>query len=1013
LELTVFFAEYEKEGHLLYERFATAVADILAAALQPLPKIHVQQIQHRAKDPTSLSRKMADRNVAADSPLEKEIKDLAGCRVVLYTNSDVTRFEHENIVSMNFEIDWRRTKHHYPVPGTSSTDTPFVSKNYVVFLKEDRTHLAEYQQFAGLFCEIQIQTSLNHAWAETAHNILYKKPELAAFGTAAMKDIERRLNRIAVKYLRPAGDEFQKVRADFERLLAGKQLLDRNILRALAESNDNAERFELLGQFADKVLHNYDDILNAHDEIREAVKRAVRGAWEAKPSESDASKWPGADHIVDKAALILEQLRYVSVERAFDDVLEMYELSLSQTARSRWLQGARHLAEHNLEVWKKAGPIVQQLLVEHLLRLNVTRLPRPLVLETLDKILDTEVSGTRMASYQSVVISRGSVVVSPALQKVRDSAIDLLEELLVSAANDGERQYAANILMSMWRLRFTGSPNQALVETLLRDAKKVIDVFQRHRRPFGHFLCEHIEHRLWYLRYYARSLPQELRVDDSVKQSLDALFVSIDELRTALGEDEDFSTFKILYGHEAIFPPQWEAESFDFEIQRAYRIDAVEKLIAGISQSNLKYWRRRLLACATIRSGDGADPLPLCDFLRKLGSTRPSLSLKLVRAMDGDLSRYSWALLEGIDQAASTFGDLHELIAGWINRKEHLREVAIFFAKGRSEHLALVQTAMEGAIVVEDLDAVRQLVDVVARRAVDLPKSSVPAILLLGVSYLSNLADFTWVDTLWMTPNAKPLFALFEDADIREILSYLEKKLTISDSDSRLLARFAAHAPRYVVEFFAARVRIGNANELSAYQAIPFELGELREPLRNHARGLLDVMAEWHAQDAELFSFRGGRLLASIFGDAHEEIGDALIDHVQTHEIDNIPFVVAVLDAFNGDVDVTETCRIMVEVLPEGHEYLRDVQNLLFQVGSTTGEYGLVKAYKEVMARVAQWQTSDSIRVRRFAEDFLHSIEQIIASEQQAADERLQQRKLGFRGSESASEASHDDDQNS
>ena len=428
----MFFAEYEKEGHLLYERFASAVANILETALQPLPKIHVQQIQRRAKDPASLR---TDRNIAADSPLETEIKDLAGCRVVLYTNSDVTRFERENIVPMNFEIDWRRTKHHYPVPGTSSAETPFVSKNYVVCLKEDQARQPEYAQFAGLYCEIQVQTSLNHAWAETAHNILYKKPELSAFGTAAMEDIERRLNKIADKYLRPAGHEFQKVRADFEQLLAGKQLVDRNILCALTESDDNAERFELLGQFADKVLPNYDDILNVHDEIREAVKHTVRGAWEARPSESEASRWPGADHIIDRAATILERLRYVSAERAFDDVSEMYERSLSQTARSRWLQAARHLAEHNLEVWEKAGPIIQQLLVQHLLRLDVTRLPRPLVLETLHKILDTEVSGNRMMSYQSVAISRGSVVVSPALKKVRESAVDLLEELLVSAVS--------------------------------------------------------------------------------------------------------------------------------------------------------------------------------------------------------------------------------------------------------------------------------------------------------------------------------------------------------------------------------------------------------------------------------------------------------------------------------------------------------------------------------------------------------------------------------------------------
>lgn len=1010
----MFLAEYEREGRIVYGRFASAVANILAAALQPLAKIHVQQIQHRAKDPASLRRKMADRNVAEDSLLELSIKDLAGCRVVLYTNSDVTRFEHENIVPMNFEVDWKRTKHHYPVPGTDSADTPFVSRNYVVSLKEDRSQLPEYAEFAGLYCEIQVQTSLNYAWSETEHNILYKRPELPKFGTAAMDDIRRRLNRIANVYLRPAGDEFQRVRADFEQLLAGKQLVDRDILSALAKSDNNTERFELLGEFADNVLHNYDDVLNVHEEIREAVKSAVRGTWQMGPSESDASAWPGADHIVDRAATILERLQYVSVERAFDDVSEMYLLSTSSTARSRWLQAARRLAEHNLEVWEKAGPIVQQLLIEHLIVRDVAKLPplRPLVLETLHEILDTEVSGTRMTSYQAVTISRGSVVPSLVLQKIRDKAIGLLEEMLLSAANDGERQDAANVLMGTWRLAFTGKANAQLIETLLRDAKQVVGVFQRHLSFCNHLLREHMEHQLWYLRYYARHLPDEFRTQGSVKKELDALFTSIEELRTALNSDEDFLTFKVLYGHEAVFPPQWEAESYEYEHQRAYRADAVERLVAGIAESNLEDWRARLVTYATIRSGDGADPLPLCHFLKKLGSTKPFLSLKLARVMDGDLSRYLPALLEGIDQNSSASCELHELIVGWISQSVHLCEVAIFLDQGKPEHLPLAQTVMTRALGTEDREAIRQLVDVVARRSADLPKISIRDTLLPGIDYLSCHDDYSWVGMLWMAPNAKTFFLQFEDADVQSVLGHLERKLTISDADSRLLARFAASRPHLVIQFFDVRVRTERAGDLPDYRAIPYELSELRQPLQNQIGDLLEMMAQWHAQDAKLFSFRGGRILSSIFREAGGEICDALVDRARVQGIDSIQFVIAVLHAFNGEIDVTEVCRVMVEVLPERHEYLDDVQSLLFQVGGTTGEYGLVEAYESVRDRVAQWRADESMRVKQFAGDFLHTIEQAIASEQQAADERLQQRKLGFRGNENSDPASSDDDRN-
>ena len=305
-------AKYEKDGRDRYGRLAAAIAAILQSALKIQPDIQVQQIQHRAKDPESLRKKMSDRGIREHAPIDVAIKDLAGCRVVLYTNSDVARFERENIVQTNFEIDWGQTKVHYPVPGTESADSPFTSKNYVVSLKADRLSLPEYAEFAGLRCEIQIQTSLNHAWSETAHNITYKKPDLVDFGTAAMKDIEQRLNRIANKYLRPARDEFQRVRADFQQLLAGKSLLDRNILRQLVESQDNSERLELLDEFADKVIPHFDDIINVHGEIRDALLNMLRATL---LGSAVSTTWPRAEHVVDRAASIIERLQYISVER--------------------------------------------------------------------------------------------------------------------------------------------------------------------------------------------------------------------------------------------------------------------------------------------------------------------------------------------------------------------------------------------------------------------------------------------------------------------------------------------------------------------------------------------------------------------------------------------------------------------------------------------------------------------------------------------------------------------------
>ena len=65
--------------------------------------------------------------------------------------------------------------------------------------------LPEYANFAGMRCEIQVQTILNHAWAEMAQDTVYKAPKLGDFGARHFDSIKKRLHKVARKYLLPAG----------------------------------------------------------------------------------------------------------------------------------------------------------------------------------------------------------------------------------------------------------------------------------------------------------------------------------------------------------------------------------------------------------------------------------------------------------------------------------------------------------------------------------------------------------------------------------------------------------------------------------------------------------------------------------------------------------------------------------------------------------------------------------------------------------------------------------------
>ena len=191
------YDEYARSGRILYESFGKTVAAILTAAIADSgQEFHVQQISSRAKSNTSLHRKLTERGLLETPQVEVELKDLAGCRIVFYTNSDIDGFLNTRLIFGNFKVDFDGSKIHHAVGTDRAAEDLYFAVHYLVSLTDERLALPEYRKFQGLRCEIQLQTILNHAWAETTHDILYHRPDVEGFGTKQYASIKERLRKI-------------------------------------------------------------------------------------------------------------------------------------------------------------------------------------------------------------------------------------------------------------------------------------------------------------------------------------------------------------------------------------------------------------------------------------------------------------------------------------------------------------------------------------------------------------------------------------------------------------------------------------------------------------------------------------------------------------------------------------------------------------------------------------------------------------------------------------------------
>ena len=266
--------EYERSGFSRYEKLAEITDQLLESAITAEGGFRLQQIQHRAKTVESLSRRLGEAGQLGTDEIEAHRKDLAGCQIVFYTNNDVNRFANSSLLHELFEVDWERSKFHQPGPSEGSAAELFQSYNYVLKLKADRTSLLEYREFEGLYCEVQVQTTLNHAWAEMAHDTIYKRPELQGFGARELEIIKERLEDAMRKHLLPAGYLFQRIASDVQRLTEGKALFDAGVLDAVLAAENNNERFEALVRLKDNVLPHYDDLEGLISEVRDILRRA-------------------------------------------------------------------------------------------------------------------------------------------------------------------------------------------------------------------------------------------------------------------------------------------------------------------------------------------------------------------------------------------------------------------------------------------------------------------------------------------------------------------------------------------------------------------------------------------------------------------------------------------------------------------------------------------------------------------------------------------------------------------
>jgi len=993
--------DYETKYWATYEAFAETVRFILEKALlaaEDLPR--PQSVQCRAKGIKSLRRRLAEVHNLDTQTLELDRRDLAGARLIFYTNNDVERFLASPLIRENFKVEEDSTRIHHPTPENQGRQ--YRAVHYMVRLGDDRIRLPEYARFAGLRCEIQVQTILNHAWSETSHDILYKGELGDGYGGTAMKGIARRFERIMDKYLIPAGFEMQKAQQEYERVLQGKELFDKDIATLLDNAQNNNERYEILSGLKDYAIPNYDDLPAAYQGLKGPLLRAVKAAraTEPIPIETTYGKLEGfkANAVTKLVVEIVGSLRYADVTGTLQLLIDIYRDEPNDDIRRQIVNAVKSLSEYNIEAYNQVGPMLQMALVDHLAGMSNAEVDsiQPIALTVWTEAIQSDITGAKWKA-DSVVLSTGAVPASDQLREVRDKAIKALFAAYDRSTDDAQKRAVLSALDAATR-----TPNQAqfsneLLATTVKDATRIVDFVTERAKTESYELLQHLEHRFLYDYFRAKGLTEDPENRFCCQAEAAALVAVIFKFRDTINADNRFVRYKVLVGFESVYPDHWTEKEFDYKRADEYRRGEANRYIDEVNAANENDWFELISRCAETKSNDLATFPIFGNFISKLAERKPEVADRFLAKASDDLRSFLSGFLNGL--ALSGRSDIYErTLESEFESARNLTAVVRHLRYSDVKKPEFAARLLKRAIEKDESITVIECLLFALEHYGTEKIADVDIYLRDALAFLNDRKDSRWVSGAWFLEKATKFYEELNPERTAQVLDNLINLRQVDYQAERILVRLAERQLEAVWDYFGTRLAKEAAEDEvdEGFEAVPFQFHGLEKVLSKDPQLAISKGLSWFAQDQGLFQYRGGRLLSSAFPDCTPEFATALAELVKAGGDMEANFALAILQNYQGEASTYVILKEIVSRFPDDAHKMAGIRASIDSTGVVSGELGFVEAWRAKKESLAEWLADERPTVHAFAEKHIAELELMIASEQRRAEAEREMRKRSY-----------------
>lgn len=724
------------------------------------------------------------------------------------------------------------------------------------------------------------------------------------------------------------------------------------------------------------------------DFIHEIKSKQITYSPQDQLHEHDIAKYLNSSTLITRAIEILKGLRYLETKTILHALLDL-SLHSPAAVSSQALEAIESMTNYDIDVFYGSitqpgiGALPQKIILDELELLPADKLIQysGAILKLADGLLSPTMHGTSWSS-KTVMLSQSPTPSLPAIDDIRHRTIHLLKKLYGVAATVVLKQSILQSVNGATREHGIGQINEATKKMFARDSIDVLTFYTSIIPSADLQIIQKIEDLGYWIYYHA--------ISPDVEEAALALEKTIQE-------NSEYQIYKTLIGYEGKFHEWAKLKSNQESWQETddLRKERASGYVSAITSSNYEEWRYRILKYAQTESADLATFPVFYQFLEAFATAKPELALRLLSADHERMEGFIVPVLRGLwagPQAHAT----RSLVKAWVERGQYLQACTRQFLSNEHADRDILLLILGKARQLEDCDAVTSVISVAAsnygkKKAWLINDLFVPALELLTQHSKTN-----WILDFWFRRESRPILQELGEEGIDLILKNLLALKSIEYQAEEILYLIAQRFPHKILNYLCQRLLTsspGSDQPVSPFDAIPFRLHKLNDPLSKIPTEAVRMVREQYDGNYSIFIFRGARLLKIIFPEFPQAFEIELLKMVPTGDMRDWEFVLAVLRNYEGQPFIHKVCKELIRQLPLDSQFRTEIAIALESTGVVRGEFGLAEAYERKKTEVKDWITDPDAKVQEFAKWYLDGLDKMSTVERKRAEERVALRK--------------------